>query len=544
MSSHIRCFYDAARSNWALERPPGSDLEWFEAGLARWEDLEELGKGDPWLREPRTAEKLWEAISDGEGRLLDPQRSYCTVQRHVRIGDDGKKLQGFRTVHPIGCTRSFAWMAATTPEEPDRHRLFFMEIGSTAPPKGEIVRQREAQETRVADKDVELKAAAKFESAIEEVEPAWRALDCPDLPAVPETSCLHPGRAGKAPYGILAIAFADRAEAVVFLENPGELRRVPVPRASPDCIAVSATYFAAGYWNARGNLGDRAVDAPPHVYVCDLSDPTKRHGIYVSQDLRAPSVGPELRLHAMSALDFHQSRPHLLIVGVSDGGFRTVDCDSLVGEAHANDPDLERRGVTYLGPNLEEVYRAAASEAERTGDERALDRTPEPATGQSVWFVRWSDTDGGEDARTIVGLDRALIVINSTHERVAHKFSQLGKRPVLYAQRDASMISAEAAGGVLVVHDADSNGIVIADLAQMRPRWKMTHPDVLQTMQPTSRPYPSLRIFTRRIVVLWPNGFVGFIEAADDELVRRFESERQKLIEEKLARLSVRSPDA
>ena len=247
-----------------------------------------------------------------------------------------------------------------------------------------------------------------------------------------------------------------------------------------------------------------------------------------------------------SCLEFHRSRPEVLLIGTSDGGVITVDCNVL-RTTGSNAPDLEKLGPFYAGPNLLEMYAIHRKAAELSGaDEKAVEETlrkmPEPAR-QPVWFVRWTELlqPFGRDAETrmVVGFERAFAVLNGTAKTVRDKFERLGKQTLAHIPRDSPAISIEALGDVLAVHDAATNELIVASLASVRTRWRFNHPDVVGHMTATSRPYPSLAMFSKRIVLLYPSGFVLFVEPADDEMIAKYEEEQRRLVTEKLAAMKV-----
>lgn len=581
-ASTLRARYDPIWERWSISFTPQNDEQWRDMCLARWEDSVSIRRDDPFWRRHRetVGQDTWEAfhafMDENERYLLNVSSSYICVQRLVRRLAGGQKAQDFQDVFTVGCTRTHAILAGSVLANPDEFHLHVLRIDDAAPPRTDMVRRKPLAADSVNNYDIERSTEKAFETPLEEVEPAWDVVNNSRIPGPPEMSALDPVSGNLV---LVCRNTPDRAQ--LFRINREGAERPPsvkLPCADPAVMAISSKYLAVGYTDATGQpIADspQRVPLPPHVYVYNLETQAWLPVPYLpiapaddeseeQQQKRATDEDaataqskktrtqepPQKTVMKFSCLEFHRSRPETLLVGTSKGGMVLCDVTAL----ERREPAPHHGRILYPGPNLMQIYEAFCHRAESISDAKAAEELlyemPAPAR-EKVWFMRWQDYEpiapGVEpDTRLLLGLESSMVIINGTEKSTRDKRERLGKRPLAFEPRETPMLSMEAHGGVLALHDAVHNELIIGELMRLRPCWKFSHPDVLSSIPAIGRPYPSLALFSKRMVILWPNGFVGFVEVADKVMQEKYAAERQRNIIEKLNELNLRDkkPDS
>jgi hypothetical protein len=561
--------YNAARSAWELPRPPQNESEWSAACFARYEDTRDLLASDPFVRKrfsgaAALSETFWKDLYrflvESEYSLLNSKHSYVPVQRLVRRQSRTEKLQDIENIFVIGVTAQYAVIAATVVANPKDFYLFSLRIDSTEPPKCEMTRRKQAPIDALHTYQLEKDVNATIETSIENVTPVWELVDDSKLRGQPVNAALDPVS------GLMVLVCKDHGDhAVVFdLHAQPYVKRLPnikLPIASPDLLAISKRILAVGYRDVFHIEGDqKKTYLPPLIYVQSLDNNEKWAPYIVPFPSPTPTGdGGCVRtptdyetVYFFTHLSFHRKKPFVLVIGTEDGGLRLLDCQSLMTSG-ANVPTLEQRATFYPGPNLMAVYEQYRQAASHQADDRSAAAVlfNMPAPRQQVWNASWTETEGLDERtgpviepRITMCLAESIAVVNASEERAAMKVDVLGKKPVLFSHRGSPSLCCEARAGVMVLHDAFTNEILVGELARGLPCWIFNHPDVVGSMPAYGRAYQSLMVFTRRIVILWPNGFVGFVEIADESMLKTLEEETEKRVAERLANLTLNKSEA
>jgi len=530
----------------------------------RWEDAFELFEHDPFWLANRTSnwwESFYHYMSYTSQCLLDPSKTYVAVQRLVRQLASGEKVQDFAEIFPIGCSRTHALIAATVEAQPKTFYLHSLRINDIRPPRTELVRRKQQPVSPVSNYDVEKNTEKAFETTLENIEPAWEIVDGSHLPGPPILSALDPIS------GTVALVCQGKIDRVHLFTVPHQRLpsvQLPVTKCEPDCIAVSAQYLAVGYSSLVGNVEgiSEPFAVPPHIQLYSISSGMWSRVPYIPTNNTANKQGnsnngetkrkrSEDRVNVLkfSCFDFHRSRPNLLLVGTMDGGVVVCNVDYMFAVAH-NHPELDSR-ILYPGPDLQQIYEHFRYRAETDADEMTSSKpSPEqiihdmPTSGrQPIWFINWRDFAEPADTRLIVGMQSAFAFMNGTQDTVRDKMTRFGKKTLAYEPRDTPSTYIDSCGDVMVIHDAAHNDLIIGQTSRCTPRWVFNHPDVVATIPSLGRPYPSLALFSSRIVVLYPNGMVGFCEIADVDMQSRYAAERAKHLAEGLEQLKISSSD-
>jgi hypothetical protein len=121
------------------------------------------------------------------------------------------------------------------------------------------------------------------------------------------------------------------------------------------------------------------------------------------------------------------------------------------------------------------------------------------------------------------------MMMDGAHERVQERVAR-GKAPIHHHRLPAPPLCIAECASIIALHLVN-NRVIIGDIHSGRQCWEYVDPDI-DELGPHQQPYRSLRVTAARIVIMWPNGYVGFIEPNTPEFQAQIDEARKKVDEE------------
>jgi hypothetical protein len=518
--------HDPVSHSLVLSRTPTTDEEWKQTCQLVWPDAHQIYLYDPfWLATKKTSWKEFHRfISEREDRLLcaiasqqdtlsEAPEHRISIQMLVRKGPGGKPVQDFCETFAVGNTGQYSLVVGALDDDPKAFFLWKLRIDDPAQVQCNLMRTVAPSVPSAKNTtDLHQKLDEKLACDISMVSPLWEMVEASLLPGAP---CLG-AVSREIGVNVAAIVCEGKPNRVHLFdisetEYLNNRRSIELPCERPSTISISSTHIAAMYLNGQ----------VPHVQTRTLLpelpalEEPKWH-IYVPQASEEVDKDGKLDLWRMTLMYHHRAVPRVVCIGTTKGAVLAVDCNTGM---QAGEPYYAMNPTQYA-----KLVKHLASKSKDPDSVLQEMRSPE----QEVMFINATQSDKGEP-RMLICYDHAL-AFSDGNDETQTLMRSLGKRPMAYVGDHTPPMCAEVYGGMLAVFNVMTCGVELGYLPTFAPRVSFPNSDVTKEMILQRHPYPALTLFSERIVILYPNGMVGFVELMTEENKKEYLEAVQELL--------------
>jgi hypothetical protein len=532
--------YDNISQNIVLRSRPHTQEEWRRTCRLAWLDADKIHDTDPfWLAQKKSPDD-WESfyyfVSESERRMLSALQSTAQtatdvpeqqigIQQCVLRGSDGAPNCNYVEMRAVGCTRRFAAIILALEHDKEQFLLFTMRIDNPEPSRLNLVRSVRSNvpaATTLRGTHVQRELDEKMVYDIAHMKPLYELQEDGRLPGRPLCTSLDPESGAMA---VVCEGKEDRVIRIMLHADKAWKEEMELPCARPSKIAISPTHVAAQYDNCE----------IPHVQIAKWGDPL--WNIYAPLKSEEPDADGAIESYTMTFPYFNRALPHILNIGTETGETLCVNGDT----------GKESR-PPYMPPALQDYAVHVKKMAERSPHpEKVLREMQSPA--QQVLWINWGKvgTEEAPEPRVLIGYHASLGFADGTPATAELQLA-IGKKPYEYICPHSPIMCAEAYGGVMAIYCLETHLVELIYTSKIQLRMGIQNSDVTKEMGVAPHPYPALCIFTQRVVIQYPNGFVCLVELMSEEQKKEYsealkelmKEQQEKILAESLKGLSVK----